>query len=487
MKTRCYSIIFKLLLLIISFSFFTNMEAQVFDSLWYKSYGGSEHERGFAVMEDDDGIFLVAGSTESYTNGGKDAYLIKLDNNGNIIWEKSYGGAQDEHISSICPALYDGYILTGYTATDANGLSDIWVLWVNDEGDSLHSIKYGSYTSDQAECIIPNIDQGYTMTSRMSVYQMGDQIYIQKLDQALDTIWNKVYGYDYQDYGHEIIQTSDGGYMIAGRSYTTVYPESGDAWVLKTDSNGDTTWTKKYGGNDEDIFFAVIETDDGYMFAGQTRSFNAVIIDVWVVRTDYDGNIIWSNIYGGSNADYAYGLSQAVTGTYVITGYSASFNENNDVYVLNIDGDGEVLFQGNFGRAADAERLYGAALTSDGGLIMTGILDYSSWLEDDIFVLKLGLGVGMEEQFNVTGSRMNVFPNPCTNSINIQFDLELNTMVELSIYDAYGKMVKTILNKQITERKQDIQVDCSDLARGIYYCKLKTKNQTEIQKIIISR
>jgi len=487
MKTRWYSISFKLFLLIISISFLTNSEAQVFDSLWYKSYGGNEHDRGFTVMEDDDGIFVVAGSTESYTNGGRDAYILKLDNNGNIIWEKSYGGAQDEHISSVCPALYDGYMLTGWTKTDAQGISDIWLLWVSDEGDSLASIRYGGETSDFANKIIPNIDQGYTMVASQSVYMMGDQVYIYKIDLSLDTLWSKTYGFPLQDYGEDIVQTSDGGYMIAGRSYSTVYPESGDAWVLKTDSNGDTTWTRKYGGNDEDSFFAAVETEDGYMFAGQTRSFNAVIIDVWVVRTDYDGNIIWSNIYGGNNADYAYGLFQAVTGTYIITGYSHSFNDNNDVYVLNIDGDGEVLYQGNFGRAADAERMYGSALTSDGGLITTGILDYSSWLEDDMFVLKLGLGVGMEEQFDVISNQMNVFPNPCNHFTNIQLDLELNSMVELSIYDAYGKKVETILNKRLSGTIQDIQVDCSKLNPGIYYCKLETENHVQVRKIIISR
>lgn len=487
MKTRVYFPARGILVLLCLLSF-TTLISQPPEVQWHKAYGGLEKERGFTVMEDDDGIYLVAGSTESNTNGGSDAYLIKLDNNGEVIWEKSYGGDQDEQINGICPALYDGYILTGYTATDANGLSDIWVLWVNDEGDSLHSVKYGSYTSDQAYCIIPNIDQGYTISSRMSVYMMGDQIYILKLDQALDTIWTKTYGGDKQDYGHEIIQTTDGGYMIAGRSYTTVYPESGDAWALKLDSNGDTTWTRKYSGNDEDIFFGVVETDDGYMFAGQTRSFNALIIDMYVVRTDYNGNVIWSKIYGGSIADYAYHIDKTANNTYIISGYSGSFNDYDDVYVLEIDEDGEVLWQSNYGMAIHSERMYGATLTSDGGLIATGIIDYSNSLQDDLFVLKLGPGsTGMQELNLLNNAGFYNYPNPVTNQTTFFFEIEQKSKVSISVYNSYGQKLSHLFNGTLDKGKQHFEYDFSSFNSGIYFVKLSTENREEVCKVIISR
>lgn len=485
MKTRDYFPLKGMLILACLLFFIPFSRSQVFDSLWYKAYGGNEHERGFTVMEDDIGIYLVAGSTETFTNGGKDAYLLKIDHSGDPIWEKSYGGALDEHISSICPALYDGYMLTGYTKTNAEGISDIWVLWVNDEGDSLASKHYGGLTTDQAYKIIPNIDQGYTITSSSSVYMMGDQIYLLKLDLSLDTIWTKMYGYDKQDYGHDIIQTSDGGYIVAGRTYSTVYPESGQAWVIKTNSNGDSLWTKKYGGNDEDIFFAAVETQDGYMFAGQTRSFNAVILDVWVVRTDYDGNVIWSKIYGGNSADYAYGLFQAGDASYVITGYSNSFNENNDIYVLNIDAEGEVLYQGNYGDAEDAERLYGSCLTSDGGLIATGILDYYWQLQDDMFVLKLGLGVGINETENSSSGILEIYPNPAKDKINLLFNCEINTQLKIIIYNSLGQVMENLSCKNVNDNR--IELDLGAYDPGVYYVWSELAEYQEVQKIIKSK
>jgi hypothetical protein len=458
------------------------------DSLWHKTFGGDEHERAFTVMEEEDGIYLIAGATQSYGNGEYDAFLLKLDNNGEIIWEKTYGGSQDESIMSICPALYGGYVLAGSTATNAQGLSDIWLVLVNEEGDSLHSVHYGGLTADQAFCIIPNIDQGYTCVSRKSVYLMGDQVYIMKLDLALDTIWTKTFGYENQDYGRAIIQTDDGGYVIAGSTYSSYTAESGNAWVIRTDSNGDTLWTKQYGGNDEDVFYAAVETYDGYMFAGQTRSFNAAIIDVFVVRTDLDGEVIWSKYYGGNNADYAYFIDRTDQEEFVIVGYSGSFNENDDVYAIKIDGEGEVIWQEHYGIAEDSERMYGAALTSDGGLIATGIMDYYMELQDDLFVLKLGPGnTGFEDQFDSHMPSFYNFPHPVSYKTVFCFQLMQTSAIQIEIFDMSGRVVRSLSMGLFCQGKQHFELDLSELESGVYFSRLISEDRSFQNKIVVSR
>lgn len=459
--------------------------AQAPDSLWQYPYGGAENERGFAVMEDDDGIYLVAGSTKSSGNGDYDAYLLKLDNNGSVIWEKTYGGSLGENIASLCPALYGGYVLAGYTATDAQGLSDIWILLVSAEGDSLHSAHFGGETSDQANCIIPNYDQGYTVASRTSVYTMGDQIYLMKLDLALDTLWTKTYGESYQDYGYSIIQVPDGGYVVAGSTYSSYTSESGDAWVLRTDSVGDTLWTKKYGGNNEDIFYAVAETEDGYIFAGQTRSFNAVVIDVYVVRTNFDGEIIWSKYYGGNMADYAYSIFRSEDNNFIIAGYSGSFNENDDVYLFEIDGEGEVLWQDHYGISEDSERMYGSSMTSDGGMILTGIMDYYWQLQDDLFVLKLVPGsTGFRDQQDRTNGKLYVCPNPVMNSATLQYSIDKSSRVTLSLYDAEGRAVACLFSGIADSGDHSLNCDFSSFQKGIYYLKLCCDEVVQTCKLI---
>lgn len=487
MKTRDYfparGILLCLCLLLFSF----NLISQPPEVLWYNELGEVMGDIGFEAVEGENGEYYVIGKTQVSQNNW-DAYVAKLDNNGDIIWENTYGGNMDEQIVSICPGLNSGYVMTGYTGTDANGLSDIWILYIDDNGDSIASAKYGSWSSDQGYCIRPNVDQGFIVSSRSEIYQWGDQIHLMKLDISLDTIWTKLYGGPKQDYGHWVEETSDYGYIIAGRSYTTAYPESGDAWVIKTDNNGDTLWTRKYGGDDEDIFYALVETEDGYIFAGQTWSFGNGLIDVYVVRTDDNGDTIWTKTYGGAGADYAFRMFEAPDGNYVITGYSTSFNEGRDVYMIKIDGDGNLLWEENYGDVLDNEYMYGGAPTSDGGYIFAGKLDYYYSNQDDIFALKLGPETtGIEQMTILNKCIFYNYPNPVKDNSTFYFDLKSKSMVKLSVSDAFGREVAFLFQGEFKSGKQQIDFNFSGFETGIYFVKLEVEDQVQVRKIIVSR
>ena len=452
------------------------------------NYGGADNEIGFDAIEGGDGIYYVTGKSRSSGNGGYDAYIVKLDNNGGVIWQKTYGGQQDEQIVSICPALYGGFVMTGYTATNAQGLSDIWILSVNEDGDSLWSKQYGGLTSDQGYCIRPNYDQGYILTARMSVYMMGDQLCLMKLLYNGDTLWTKIYGGPNQDYGHIVAQATDGGYIIAGRTYASYTTESGDAWVLKTDNNGDTIWTGKYGGNKEDIFYAVAETENGYIFAGQTWSYGNGLIDVYVGRTDYNGDTLWTKTYGGSGADYAYSIAKADDNNFVITGYSDSFSENNDVYMLKIDSAGNLLWQDHYGSAADEEMMYGCRPTSDGGFIITGKKDYYTQLQDDLFALKLGAtGSGLSDAFHHDALVFCNAPNPFRSSTTFHIHVPGKSKCTLEVYNCQGDLVHTLFNGQFIQGEMELTWDASGIDPGVYFCKMTTEERVSVRKIVITR
>ncbi|MCF8378360.1 MAG: T9SS type A sorting domain-containing protein [Bacteroidales bacterium] len=457
---------------------------QIPDSLWYKSYGNTMDEVGFDCIEAAEGEYLVIGKTE-ISNTNWDAYIAKLDNNGNLIWEKSYGGAQDEQIVSICPGLYFGYVMTGYTSTDANGLSDIWILYIDDNGDSIASMKYGSWSSDQGYCIRPNVDQGFIVSSRSSVYQMGDQVHLMKLDISLDTIWTKLYGGTHQDYGHWVEETSDYGYIIAGNTYSSPYPESGDAWVIKTDNNGDTLWTKKFGGEDEDVFYCLTETDDGYIFAGQTWSFGAGLIDVFIVRTDDYGNVIWSETFGGAGVDYAFRLFETEDGNYLASGYSDSYSGSRDVYLVKFDGDGNFIWEEFYGDISDEELMYGGVPTSDGGYLFTGKLDYYLYNQDDLFALKLGPGsTGIDFNTNLNSNRFYNYPNPFNQLTNFHLDFNIDDDIKLTIYNTSGQIVDKIDTELYKNEPATLEWNAAHLRPGIYFAKLQNGESTFIQKII---
>jgi hypothetical protein len=485
MKVTIYPQVFSNLLLAIALCFGTKAFAQAPDSLWMHHYGGTDKELGFDAIEGDPGTYYLVGKTKSFSNGGFDAYILKVDNNGGIIWEKHYGDYLDEQIVSICPALYGGYVMTGYTTSNENS-AEIWLLWIDDEGDSLWTKTYGNYTSDQGYFIRPNVDQGYTMTARLSVYLMGDQIYLLKIDQAGDTIWTKIYGGSNQDYGHAVIQTSDGGYIVAGRTYASYTPESGDAWVLKTDANGDTIWTKKYGGEDEDIFYCVLETEDGYLFTGQTRSFGPGYINVYAVKTDYEGDTIWTNTYGGDVAQYCYALHETENGNYTLCGYSSSFSAENDVYMLEIDTHGNMIWQDHWGVTAGDEYVYGCRPTSDGGYIITGWTSYYGGWDDELFALKLGESSGLEEGVH-TNYFLSVSPNPCRSWTNIHLDVPSNMAASLRVYNSLGSCIYTFFENRLIKDEMDVEWDISRFPAGIYFIRLETQKGGECIKILKSR
>lgn len=480
MKTRDLSIIFSCFLFVLSVN---RIIAQAPDSLWEHHYGGLLDDQGFYAIEGENGQYIVVGKTKSNSNGGYDAYILKLDAQGTVIWEKSYGGPDEEQIVSICPALYGGYVITGYV------LSDVWLLWITEDGDSLGSVTYGGPSADQGLCIIPNIDQGYTVTATYGTgFSMGDQLWLMKLDIAGDTIWTKKYGGPSQDYGEEVIQTSDGGYMIAGRTYTTAVPEACDAWAVKTDANGDTLWTRKYGGSDEDNFNCVAETDDGYIFGGITRSFGQGIYSFYAVRTNDYGDTLWTRIYGGQSVNLCFDIDKMEDGNFVLSGYTSSFGPSNDLYLVEIDQDGNMIWQHNYGHPQANEIIYGCQATSDGGFIATGRTIYYSAYKEEVIVIKLGpAGSGTGDHFTDNDGTITIFPNPVSSHGIIRFENPHPDLTTVEIINLEGIVIKTLVDKQIIAGDEKIDFNIADFNPGLYFIRIKSSGKVEVRKVVIFR
>ncbi len=467
--------------------FSQNIQSQPPDSIWQYHYGGNSDEIGLDAIEGDAGEYYVIGKTKSYGNGGYDAYILKLNNSGAVIWEKTYGGYSDEQIISVCPALYGGFVITGYISSFAQGISDIWLMWINEDGDSLWAKTFGGQSADFGLHISPTINQGYIVSASWGTgFSMGDQIYLMNLDVAGDTIWTRTYGGPNQDYGEEVIQTSDGGYIVAGRTYASYTPESCDAWVIKTDGNGDTTWTRKYGGNDEDMFNCVTETDDGYIFAGLTNSFGPGYYAIWAVRTDDNGDTVWARTYGGEGANLCYNIFETDQGHFVLAGYSSSYSQTNDVYMLEIDINGNLVWENNYGLAAGSEIMYGSRQTSGGGFIVTGKTNYYTAFKDEVFVLKLGeASSGIINEENRTEPLLYNYPNPFQANTTLNLNIIDEAAVELHIFNSMGMLMETLMDGQVLKGRKEILWDASGIIPGVYFCRLRAGNESVIRKMVL--
>jgi hypothetical protein len=309
---------------------------------WAKTYGGTDYDRAFSVEQTSDGGYIVAGRTSSFGAGDYDIFLIKTDANGNVQWAKTYGGTDWDHASSVQQTYDGGYIVAGGTSSFGAGSGDIFLIKTDANGNIIWAKTYGGTYSDGARSVQQTSDGGYIVAGYTSSWPNYD-IFLIKTDANGNVQWAKTYGGTYWDEAYSVQQTSDGGYIVAGRTSSFGAGYS-DIFIIKTDANGNIQWAKTYGGTDNDWAHSVQQTSDGgYIVAGWTRSFGAGGSDVFLIKTDANGNIIWAKTYGGTYSDAAYSVQQTSDGGYILAGATPSFGAGyDDIFLIKTDANGNI-------------------------------------------------------------------------------------------------------------------------------------------------
>jgi uncharacterized delta-60 repeat protein len=259
---------------------------------WQKTYGGSSDDWANSIQQTSDGGYIVAGGTNSFgAGGGGDFYIIKLDASGNKVWEKTYGGSSSDWASSIQQTSDGGYIVAGETSSFGAGNGDFYIIKLDANGNKIWEKTYGGSSHDWASSIQQTSDGGYIVAGRTNSFGAGyDDFYIIKLDANGNKIWEKTYGGSSSDWAYSIQQTSDGGYIVAGETKSFGAGEY-DCYIIKLDANGNKVWEKTYGGSSSDWANSIQQTTDGgYIVAGDTSSFGAGSYDFYIIKLDANGN-----------------------------------------------------------------------------------------------------------------------------------------------------------------------------------------------------
>ena len=351
----------------------TFLFAQGPDTLWTKTYGGVDIDRGYSIQQTIDSGYIITGNTRSFGAGNYDVWLLKTDENGDTLWAKTYGGVEHDYGESVQQTVDSGYIVVGYTKSFGAGNYDVYLIKTDENGDTLWTRTYGGIAWDRGYSVQQTTDNGYIITGNTRSFGAGDyNIYLIKTDENGDTLWTKIYGGLDTDYGYSVQQTSDSGYIITG--YTKSFGAGGyDVYLIKTDVDGDTLWTKTYGGVDDERAWLVQQTiDNGYIIAGETESFGVNREDLWLLKTDENGDTLWTKVYGGTGYDYAHSVQQTSDSGYIVVGHTKSFGAGGyDLWLLKTDADGDTLWTKLYGGPMDE---YGLSVqqTTDNGYIMTG-------------------------------------------------------------------------------------------------------------------
>jgi len=299
----------KYLLLPLALLLTLNAHAQI---TFEKSYGGSQEEEGRAVQQTMDGGYILAVSSRSFGGGNYDLWLIKTDEYGDTTWSKTFGGTGYDTAGDVLETTNGGYILVGYTSSF--GDENIFILRTDSNGDTLWTRTMGGSHNEHIYDIKKTSDGGYILCGDIDLGGIYEYSLI-KIDSQGNVQWQHSYNYGQ---AYEIQQTTDGGYVLVIYPYTD---PSGiiDMKLVKTDLLGNISWTKTYGGHSYDMSFAVQQTTDGgYILGGRTDSFGAGSSDFWLLKTNANGDSLWSQTFGGPSDERAFSLQQTQDGGFIM-------------------------------------------------------------------------------------------------------------------------------------------------------------------------
>jgi hypothetical protein len=480
---------------------------------WSKCYGGKKGDKAYSIRQTNDDGYIIAGysySTDgdiSNPKGGSDYWIVKLDSNGNIQWQKSYGGSKDDFASSIQLTNDGGYIVVGYSNSNDGDVSghhgsldscDYWILKLNSIGQIDWQRSLGGSSDDFASSVIQTLDDGYIIAGS-SYSNDGDatgnhgssDFWIVKLNPKGEIDFQKSFGGNKEDEAYAIQQIEDRAYIIAGRTSSNdgdVKRNHGhfDSWIIKIAENGDLIWEKSLGGSSSDWINSIKQTNDrGYIFAGVTWSNDGDVTgnhgysDYWVVKLDSFGSLQWQKCLGGGLNEEAFSIQQTIGGEFIISGNSCSYdgdvssnNRFNDYWVVKLDSIGTIQWQESLGEE-NIDLAYSIELTKDGGYIIAGYSNSNSgFIESnhgggDYWIIKL-----TNEKTAINDNPINnnislsISPNPASDNISISFPGGINQTIH--IYNSLGNEIKRFEGKDLFE-KNFIDVSVEGFPSGIYY------------------
>jgi hypothetical protein len=363
------------------------------DTIWTRTHGGGNDDFGFSIVPTSDNGFIITGKIMPVFGRFWDTYLLKTDASGDTIWLKTYGSEYDELGTSVQQTADGGYILAGSTQPFGLGYVKVYLVKTDAIGDTLWTKTLGETENDAAYAVRQTADNGYAITGySFSWVTGGPDVLLMRTNSQGDVMWTKTYGGLYDDMGYSLEQTTDGGYVIAGFKGE---PFEHDVFILKTDSKGDTIWTKTYGGRYDDVASSIQQTrDGGYIAVGHTTSFTAdQNPDVYLIRMDSKGDTLWTRTYGDMYNDVGYAIRQLSDNGYIIVGYTGQefvpgLRVDFDVYLIRTDENGNMLWAKTYG-GEEMDIGVDVGMTVDDGYVIVGQTNSFGAGATDVYLLKL--------------------------------------------------------------------------------------------------
>jgi hypothetical protein len=462
----------------------------------------------------------IGGDKTQASKGQFDFWVVKTNANGNKVWDKTLGGSNNEYFHSLWLNTDGSFILGGNSASPASGdksqglqgNDDYWIVKLDLNGNKIWDRSFGGIGQDRLLNLQQTADGGFILGGSSDSGISGDKsqssiggrdYWVIKLDANGSKVWDKTYGGNDNDEFSSLQQTSDGGFILGGTSISGVSGSKtqpaqgyGDYWIIKLDPSGNKLWDKTFGGNGGDNFSSVSQTTDGgYILGGSSQSGISIdksqptkgSYDFWIIKLDAAGNKQWDKTIGGNSADIFSSIQQTSNGGYILGGlsYSAISGDktgpalgSSDYWVVSTDASGNKLWDKAFG-GSQSDNIYSLQQTSDDGFILGGYTESGISADKsqpsqgslDYWIIKLGASpTGLKEP----ETSLSIYPNPATDFLQLP---ATTTYSQVTVSDLSGK----VLLSQSTPAKR---LDVSTFSAGIYIISLQQQDKVQHVRIV---
>ncbi|MEW6757371.1 MAG: PKD domain-containing protein [Acidobacteriota bacterium] len=358
--------------------------------LWGKAFGGADSDHGFLVKQTGDGGFLLGGDTASFGAGQQDLFLLKVDASGSVLWAKAYGTSGNE-FGAILP-LQGGGLLAQGTSVDLAQQATFFLARLGEDGSVQWQKSYGPPGSGLTGAV-PTSDGGFLLNGfSLSIATLNSSLKMLRLDSAGNILWQKEYTGAGQVTG-AFYEAEDQTILGSGTVFNLMTQDA-DLWAAQFDASGNVLWQKTFGGGDLDAGGGLWPVPGGgFILSGTTRSFGAGgssngVGDVWLLRLDGGGNILWQKTYGGSQDEWGF-VQPLQAGGFLLAADTDSFGAgDHDLWVLKLDSNGGILWQRTYG-GAQKDELSSAEALDDGGVLLASDTESFGHGLDDVWVLRL--------------------------------------------------------------------------------------------------
>jgi hypothetical protein len=488
MKTPCHVWITIFLML---FMLSGNLLAQAPDTVWTRTYGGSEVDAIFGVVPLPSGSFMCGGYTPHDVGLPDDMWYFRVDADGNMVWEDLIGLAdRHERAYTLEPAL-DGELILAGDLIQNDTLMKVYIVKADSNGNGW-GFAYGSLTEDTwGRDAVATWYGGVLAVGKQTESHAGSNVYMVGTFPAGLYMWHNVFSWGWTEQANAVDRTDDGGYVVVGETNSYGSHTMG-MFLQKFDSLGFLTGFQLYTWEGDQYAECVRQTlDGGYIIVGCRQETTSPDLDIVVIKTDTNAVEEWRKIYDSPHRAVATDVQVLPDGGYILTGTGKPSNlwHSSDVLVYRLDSNGDTLWTKYVGAEWNDETAYQIRCLPDGGYILAGARKIATG-NSDAYLVRLGpdpvttVSTAPANTVNDFVLHQN-YPNPFNPSTMINYQLPMVSKVTLKVYDLLGREITTLVDEKIPAGKYEVEWNASNMPGGIYFYRIQAEDFQEVKKMIL--